>query len=168
MCLSARSDSTTTKMNNSKQNWLSIKFNFEALLLLTLLLFDSHAASKTGNAAPPPVNVTAVTGVSVDLKCKVRLQECGNFFSIEWYRDKTVAFRDDVIDDDSAENKETKNNQMSGRVARNIPDPSEHYLSQRPSKVIDNFLNNSWSYQISEFEKKKKKLRHRRHGGKIF
>ena len=155
-------------MKNSKQNWLSIKLNFEALLLLTLLLFDSHAASKTGTAAPPPLNLTAVTGVSVDLKCKVRLQECGNFFSIEWYRDNTVAFRENAIDDESDENKESKSKQMSGRTKRHSQDPSEQNLSQRPSKVIDNFLNNSWSYQISEFEKKKNQLRHRRHGGKIF
>ena len=36
------------------------------------------------------LNVTAVTGVAVELKCKVRLQDCGNFFSIDWYRDVTV------------------------------------------------------------------------------
>lgn len=34
--------------------------------------------------------VTAVSGVSVDLRCKVRLRECGNFHGIEWYREKTV------------------------------------------------------------------------------
>eukprot|EP00094_Tigriopus_californicus_P006888 TCALIF_06634-PA protein Name:"Similar to HMCN2 Hemicentin-2 (Homo sapiens)" AED:0.02 eAED:0.03 QI:0/0.5/0.28/0.85/1/1/7/253/1111 len=34
----------------------------------------------------PPLNITAVTGISVDLRCKVKLHECGNFYSIEWYR----------------------------------------------------------------------------------
>ena len=32
-----------------------------------------------------PLNFTASTGITVDLKCKVRLNECGNFYSIEWY-----------------------------------------------------------------------------------
>lgn len=34
-----------------------------------------------------PLNITAVTGISVDLRCKVKLHECGNFFSIAWYRE---------------------------------------------------------------------------------
>ena len=155
-------------MKNSKQNCLSINFNFEALLLLVLLLFDSHAASKTGNAQPP-INITAVTGVSVELKCKVRLQECGNFFSIEWYRDNTVAFRDSNVEDES---EQTKSKQMSGRAKREESqrheDPEEHFWGLRQRKIIDNFINNSWS-ELSEFEKKKNTLRHRRHGGiKIF
>ena len=32
------------------------------------------------------INITAVTGISVDLRCKVKLHDCGNFYSIEWYR----------------------------------------------------------------------------------
>lgn len=26
-----------------------------------------------------PLNITAVTGITVELKCKVKLHECGNF-----------------------------------------------------------------------------------------
>ncbi len=32
-------------------------------------------------------NVTAVSGVAVDLRCDVKLRRCGNFHSIEWYRE---------------------------------------------------------------------------------
>jgi hypothetical protein len=33
-----------------------------------------------------PLNITAVTGIAVDLRCKVRLRDCGTFHRIEWYR----------------------------------------------------------------------------------
>ncbi len=35
-----------------------------------------------------PLNVTAVSGVDVELRCRVRLQECGNFYSVVWYREE--------------------------------------------------------------------------------
>ena len=44
-------------------------------------------AANPAHSARLPLNVTAVAGVDVDLRCKVRLHECGNFFSIEWYRE---------------------------------------------------------------------------------
>jgi len=56
---------------------------FVGLLLMILIV---RAFSKSGLVAPT-VNATGVIGSGVDLKCKVKLQECGNFFSIEWYRD---------------------------------------------------------------------------------
>ena len=37
------------------------------------------------NSHKVPFNITASTGITVDLKCKVRLNECGHFYSIEWY-----------------------------------------------------------------------------------
>ena len=40
------------------------------------------------NSHKVPFNITASTGITVDLKCKVRLNECGHFYSIEWYWQK--------------------------------------------------------------------------------
>ena len=37
------------------------------------------------NSRSHVVNVTALSDVSVDLICKVKLEDCGNFFAIEWY-----------------------------------------------------------------------------------
>lgn len=93
------------KMPTSKK--APSKFNFEVAflsLLLTSLPCDAAHKSSLGST---PLNVTAVTGVGVELKCKVRLQDCGNFYSIEWYRDTTVGvahdnsvnFNDDDDDD---------------------------------------------------------------------
>ena len=81
-------------MTTSKNTHLS-KFNFEVALLVSLIFVSlttlqrCDAAQKMSQQATS-LNVTAVTGVAVELKCKVRLQDCGNFFSIDWYRDATV------------------------------------------------------------------------------
>ena len=88
------------------------KFNFEVaflsqLLLTSLLTSRSCDAANAQKTSQSPLNVTAVTGVAVELKCKVRLQDCGNFYSIEWYRvasagathDNSVSFNDDDDDD---------------------------------------------------------------------
>ena len=40
------------------------------------------------NSHKVPFNITASAGITVDLKCKVRLNECGHFYSIEWYWQK--------------------------------------------------------------------------------
>ena len=40
------------------------------------------------NSHKVPFNITASTGITVNLKCKVRLNECGHFYSIEWYWQK--------------------------------------------------------------------------------
>ena len=45
------------------------------------------------NSHKIPFNITASTGITVDLKCKVRLNECGHFYSIEWYWQKTQSQR---------------------------------------------------------------------------
>jgi hypothetical protein len=37
------------------------------------------------NSHKVPFNITASAGITVDLKCKVRLNECGHFYSIEWH-----------------------------------------------------------------------------------
>ena len=64
-----------------------------ALAMLILLLQTSHSTAKrrqSGHGAAHsrlPMNVTAVAGIDVDLRCKVKLHECGNFYSIEWYRE---------------------------------------------------------------------------------
>ena len=45
------------------------------------------------NSHKVPFNITASTGITVDLKCKVRLNECGHFYSIEWYWQKPKILR---------------------------------------------------------------------------
>ena len=39
----------------------------------------------------PPTNITAVVGVAVDLVCRGDLHQCGNFFSVVWYRERGPA-----------------------------------------------------------------------------
>lgn len=64
----------------------SERLNTFVLVLLITSMEVSITTAKSGPAIPN-VNATGVMGSGVDLKCKVKLQECGNFFSIEWYRD---------------------------------------------------------------------------------
>ena len=109
-------------MTSSKEKHQSChsEFNFEVVAFLYIFLFLNccccEAAVKT-----PVVNVTAVTGVSFELKCKVRLQECGNFYSIEWYRENNPGGLDNnvnnnVIDDEH--NKQFKSKQTSESAGR--------------------------------------------------
>ena len=79
-------------------NWLAVSL-WLVLILLSDLGLPSHAKKRQhhgedgggsggGNKRMmAPLNITAVTGISVDLRCKVKLHECGNFFSIVWYRE---------------------------------------------------------------------------------
>ena len=39
----------------------------------------SSSTSEQGSQRQHPLNITAVTGITVELKCKVKLHECGNF-----------------------------------------------------------------------------------------
>ncbi len=63
------------------------------LLLLAAMAASPLSAKRSGKHhhsghARGPLNVTAVSGVDVDLRCRVRLQECGNFYSVVWYREQ--------------------------------------------------------------------------------
>ena len=114
-------------MTSSKEKHQSChsEFNFEVVAFLYIFLFLNccccEAAVKT-----PVVNVTAVTGVSVELKCKVRLQECGNFYSIEWYRENNPGGLDNnvnnnVIDDEHKQFKSKQTSESAGRGKRQVP-----------------------------------------------
>ena len=50
---------------------------------------SSSTSLSSSSISRPPMNITAVSGVSVDLRCKVRLHDCGNFFNIQWYKEMT-------------------------------------------------------------------------------
>ena len=48
------------------------------LMLVVLLLLMVETRPVLG-LQRQPLNITAVTGITVELKCKVKLHECGNF-----------------------------------------------------------------------------------------
>ena len=51
-----------------------------ALLPVILLMFSVFIRPVVGlQKGHGPLNITAVTGITVELKCKVKLHECGNF-----------------------------------------------------------------------------------------
>ena len=62
-------------------------FNSVKVIFLLLILTPSTEQYRR-NSHKIPFNITASTGITVDLKCKVRLNECGHFYSIEWYWQK--------------------------------------------------------------------------------
>ena len=49
------------------------------LLLFICITGPRPASTSEGQRPKHPLNITAVTGITVELKCKVRLHECGNF-----------------------------------------------------------------------------------------
>ena len=51
------------------------------LLLLSCFVPDAQLLKQRA-----PLNVTASSGISIELKCKVRFHDCGNFYSIKWYK----------------------------------------------------------------------------------
>ena len=77
-----------------------------SLLLLLLQTAEPRKKNDRGMGSSSPLNVTAVQGVSIiELKCRVRVRDCGNFHSIKWYkepisldggRQATVDIMDDV------------------------------------------------------------------------
>lgn len=80
------------------------------LLTVTTFLFLLQAAEprkkneRVGMGSP--LNVTAVQGVSIiELKCRVRVRDCGNFHSIKWYKEpidqegRGRQVTDDIVDD---------------------------------------------------------------------
>lgn len=54
---------------------------------------EHSKSTRTSNYRYFPVNITAVAGSSVDLRCRVDLHECGNFYSIEWYKESSNGHR---------------------------------------------------------------------------
>ena len=72
-------------MNQLSRTWLII---LATLLAACATAKRSNNDHRNANHGKNPVNVTAVTGVDVDLKCKIRLEECGNFYSVAWYRER--------------------------------------------------------------------------------
>jgi len=40
------------------------------------------------------MNITTVSGTDVDLRCRVRLRECGNFAGVDWYRESVTSSGD--------------------------------------------------------------------------
>jgi hypothetical protein len=114
------------KMTSSKKKYQSChsNFDFDVVLHLYLLLFFNSCCCCCEAALKTPVlNVTAVTGVSVELKCKVRLQECGNFYSIEWYRENNAGGLDNnvnsnIIEDEHKQFKSKQANESPGRGKR--------------------------------------------------
>ena len=107
-------------MTTSKKNPFCL--SEKHLFLFCFFAFECGAALKA-QTAPPPLNLTAVTGVSVELRCKVRLQDCGNFYSIEWYRDNNnnnVVHDNNVNtnDDDDDENRRLKTSDATSRGKR--------------------------------------------------
>ena len=65
-------------------------FNSVKVIFLLLILTPSTEQYRR-NSHKIPFNITASTGITVDLKCKVRLNECGHFYSIEWYWQKDTS-----------------------------------------------------------------------------
>ena len=55
------------------------------LALLTLIPDAVQPLRRNRNRAP--LNITAESGLDVDLKCRVRFHDCGNFHSIKWYKE---------------------------------------------------------------------------------
>ncbi len=120
------------KMTGSKKQDQSCHFNFgfDVVVLRFYLLFlfvncwcccCCEAAVKPS----PVVNVTAVTGVSVELKCKVRLQECGDFYSIEWYRENNPGGLDNnvnsnIIEDEHKQFRSKQASESAGRGKRQV------------------------------------------------
>ena len=49
------------------------------LCFLLLFMCITGRPATTESSQRHPLNITAVTGITVELKCKVRLHECGNF-----------------------------------------------------------------------------------------
>lgn len=50
------------------------------LLFMCITACPVHTGlSGSGSQRQHPLNITAVTGITVELKCKVKLHECGNF-----------------------------------------------------------------------------------------
>lgn len=74
-------------------NWLGVSLGLVLILVSDLGLPTNakkrqhHGEQGEKNSRMVTLNATAVTGIAVDLRCKVKLHECGNFFSIEWYRE---------------------------------------------------------------------------------
>lgn len=64
-------------MTSSWIFWLS-------LLVLILVLPKAEPMRKLGGRSP--LNITANAGIKIDLKCRVRYHDCGNFHSIKFYR----------------------------------------------------------------------------------
>jgi hypothetical protein len=60
-------------MSTSKRSDPS-KLIFEVVVVTLLSASLSCDAAQKTSQVPAPINVTAVTGVAVELKCKVRLQ----------------------------------------------------------------------------------------------
>jgi hypothetical protein len=147
---------TSKKMKNpflvSKKHIFFLYSFFYFCCCCCFILRCEAAAAKT-QAAPPPLNLTAVTGVSVELRCKVRLQDCGNFYSIEWYRDNSnnnngvihdnnVNSNDDEDDDQSHRKLKTSDSSSSsGRGKRETG--NQFYHSKR-------FYNNNKNNNIDE------------------
>ena len=67
----------------------TISLYYILLYLYILLIWTPTTEPYRHNSHRIPFNITAATGITVDLKCKVRLNECGHFYSIEWYWQKS-------------------------------------------------------------------------------
>ena len=68
-----------------------IMFTFPiSVVFLALLQCSSFGVTGARNRFQAPANVTATAGLGAGFRCRVKLHECGNFHSIEWYRESLV------------------------------------------------------------------------------
>lgn len=103
--------------------------------VLTVVLFGLLAfspAEPKRRSRRTPLNITGVKGVEVDLKCKVKLQECGNFYSIEWYKEKLSSL--DLIDPEGGQGPgDLRDQQHLAEDADLTWAPDEEVLLGRPA-----------------------------------
>ena len=52
---------------------------FLLFMCITACPVHTGLSGSSGSQRQHPLNITAVTGITVELKCKVKLHECGNF-----------------------------------------------------------------------------------------